>query len=121
MKLSVVAEPAEAFKSWLRSQSQSAVIPTTDNEKRGYAVFMNLTCIMCHNISGTPASGTTAPDLSHLASRPKIAGYSLENTRENLARWIVDPQHFKPGVRMPQHNLALEDVNALVDYLESLQ
>jgi cytochrome c oxidase subunit 2 len=82
---------------------------------------MSLTCVMCHNISGTPASGMTGPDLSHVASRPRIAGNSLENTRSNLARWIVDPQHFKPGVRMPQHTLASEDVTVLLDYLESLR
>jgi cytochrome c oxidase subunit II len=121
MKLAVVAEPSDQFDSWIKAQSQLAAIPTTDNQKHGYATFMNLTCVMCHNISGTPASGMTAPDLSHVASRPKIAGHSLENTRSNLAQWIVDPQHFKPGVRMPQHSLATQDVNALVDYLESLR
>jgi cytochrome c oxidase subunit II len=121
MKLTVVAESPAQFASWLKSQQQPAAVPLTEAQQRGYALFMSLTCVLCHNISGTPANGMTAPDLSHVASRPRIAGASVENTASNLVQWIVDPQHFKPGVRMPQHNLAANDLHALVEYLEHLR
>jgi cytochrome c oxidase subunit 2 len=49
----------------------------------------------------------------------------LENTPENLARWIADPQGVKPGNFMPDLFAeddpgADEDIRALVAYLESL-
>jgi cytochrome c oxidase subunit 2 len=49
----------------------------------------------------------------------------LENTPENLARWIADPQDVKPGNFMPDlfaedDAQAEEEVRALVAYLESL-
>jgi len=61
------------------------------------------------------------PDLTHVASRPSIAGGTLPNTRGNLAGWILDPQHIKPGVRMPNQTLPAADLHALLDYLESLK
>jgi cytochrome c oxidase subunit II len=38
-----------------------------------------------------------------------------------VAGWILDPQAHKPGVRMPQHKLAPDELNALLDYLEILK
>jgi cytochrome c oxidase subunit 2 len=121
MRLSVVAEEPAKFDTWLKAQQRNAAIPQTEEEKRGYAVFMSGTCIMCHNISGAPASGQVGPDLSHVGSRPRIAGAYLENTRSNLVRWILDAQHIKAGSRMPQHHLSDEEVNAIAAYLESLK
>jgi cytochrome c oxidase subunit 2 len=59
--------------------------------------------------------------LTHIASRRSIAAGSLANTRDNLAKWIVDPQSIKPGSRMPATNLSASDLNALVTYLETLK
>jgi cytochrome c oxidase subunit 2 len=50
-----------------------------------------------------------------------IAAATLVNTREHLAQWIKDSQTFKPGNRMPQNNLSDADLQALVDYLQSLK
>ena len=38
-----------------------------------------------------------------------------------LAAWIADPQHIKPGAKMPAHALAPADMQALLAYLGSLQ
>jgi cytochrome c oxidase subunit 2 len=76
---------------------------------------------MCHQIRGTDAGGRSAPELTHLASRESIAAGTLANNRENLKGWIVDSQRFKPGNKMPSHDLGDEDLNALLDYLESLK
>ena len=43
------------------------------------------------------------------------------NTRDHLAAWIADPQAIKPGARMPRMDLAADDMQALLDYLEGLQ
>jgi len=50
-----------------------------------------------------------------------IAAGALPNTRENLATWIVDPQGTKPGVLMPSTELSKEDLNALLDFMETLR
>jgi cytochrome c oxidase subunit 2 len=76
---------------------------------------------MCHAISGTEASAQRAPDLTHLASRPHIAAGALPNDDQNLASWISNPAAHKPGVNMPSHAFAQEDLQSLVAYLRSLK
>jgi cytochrome c oxidase subunit 2 len=121
MAFLVVAQPPEEYAAWVAAQRASAPEPASDRTKRGQQVFLGSTCIMCHAIQGTPARGRTAPDLTHLASRQTIAAGTLANTRGNLAGWILDPQAVKPGANMPPHALAPDDLNALLDYLESLK
>ena len=121
MRLLVIAEPPHVFQRWLEEQRQLAREPTTDEQKRGYDVFLSNTCVMCHTIRGTPAGSRAGPDLTHLASRTTIAAGTLPNERGPLARWILDSQGVKPGNRMPSHAFASGDLEALVAYLESLR
>jgi cytochrome c oxidase subunit 2 len=121
MRLLVVAEEPAKFDQWFHAQQQTARVPETETQKRGYAVFMSRTCIMCHNISGTPANGQLGPDLSHVGSRPRVAGAYLQNTRSNLVHWVLNAQEIKAGSRMPQHHLGMDEVECLADYLESLK
>lgn len=121
MAFDVVAESPEKFNAWYASQLASAAAPADSAVQRGYAVFMQRTCVMCHAVSGTPAGSRVGPDLTHLASRPSLAAGILPHTRENLARWIRDPQLIKPGVRMPPNPLSNEDMTALLDYLATLR
>ena len=82
---------------------------------------MNAGCPLCHSIGGTNASGKVAPDLTHFGSRRSIAAGTAPNRRGHLAAWIVDPQHMKPGSNMPPNAMQGSDLNALLDYMESLQ
>jgi cytochrome c oxidase subunit 2 len=50
-----------------------------------------------------------------------MAAGSFPNTRGYLAGWIANPQNIKPAVKMPPNDLSPDDLNALVDYLESLK
>jgi cytochrome c oxidase subunit 2 len=121
MRLVAVVESPEKFTNWLSDAKQLASPPQTENAKRGFEVFMSKTCVMCHTINGTPASGMVGPNLTHLARRSRIAANSFPANRGYLAGWILNPQHLKPGVRMPQHNLSAEELHALLDYLETLK
>ncbi len=121
MAFLVIAEPLEDYQKWVAAQRSSASEPTDDHSKRGQTVFMSSTCVMCHTIQGTTALGRRAPDLTHVASRLTIAAGTLANTRGNLAGWILDPQNVKPGANMPAHSFASDDLNALLDYLQSLK
>jgi len=121
MALWVVAEPQEQFNAWRQNQTQQAVAAASDVQKRGQQVFFSSTCVMCHSINGTPAGSNIGPNLTHVGSRHMIGAATLVNTREHLAQWIKDSQTFKPGNRMPQNNLSDADLQALVEYLQSLQ
>ena len=121
MALTVVVESPEQFKAWYDDQLKPAAEPSTPEQARGRQVFMSSPCVMCHRIGGTDAGGAVGPDLTHFASRPTIAAGTLENTRGHLAGWVVDSQKIKPGNRMPQNILEPADLQALLDYLQSLK
>lgn len=117
----VVAEPQEQFNAWRQNQTQTSLTPTTESQRRGQQVFLSSTCVMCHTINGTPAASNIGPNLTHIGSRNTIAAATLANTREHLYQWVKDSQSVKPGNRMPQHNFAEGDFQALLDYLQSLK
>lgn len=117
----VIAETPEKFQAWLAQQRQSASEPATDSERRGQQTFLSAPCIMCHTIQGTPAGATIGPNLTHIASRATLAAGTLPNTRGHLSGWIVDPQAIKPGTRMPPNSISAQDLQALLDYLQSLK
>jgi cytochrome c oxidase subunit 2 len=77
-------------------------------------------CIGCHTIGDTKAQGKVGPNLTHFATRGLFAGGVLDNTPENLTRWLTDPPAVKPGTVMPNLHLSPEQISALVAYLESL-
>ena len=120
MALWVVAEPQEQFNAWRQNQTQTSVQPASDSQKRGQQVFLSSTCVMCHSINGTPAGSNIGPNLTHVASRNTIAAATLANTRDHLAQWIKDSQSVKPGNKMPQNSFSEADLQALLDYLQSL-
>jgi cytochrome c oxidase subunit 2 len=82
------------------------------DEQLGAKIYRDRTCTNCHLRS-------VGPDLTHLASRRTLASGALENSPENLAAWLRDPDDFKPGSNMPNFKLSDGDVRALVAYLET--
>ena len=121
MRMQVIAESEKTFQKWLENARKSAPEPQTEIQKRGQKVFLGGTCVMCHTIQGTNAGARLGPNLTHVASRKRIAAGTLPNTTGHLAGWIVDPQKIKPGVRMPQNALSPEDLLALLEYIETLK
>jgi cytochrome c oxidase subunit 2 len=121
MRFKVVAEPEADYQKWLASSRQPAPTPVSESQKKGQAIFLGRSCVMCHTIQGTSAGGMIGPELTHLASRSYLAAGSLPNSRGYLAGWVADAQQIKPGCRMPPNPLAPDELQALLDYLESLQ
>jgi cytochrome c oxidase subunit II len=121
MAFEVVAMPRDQYEDWRTNQLKSATPPEDPELQKGELVFRGRGCAVCHTISGTQAGGKLGPDLTHLASRRTIAAATLPLTPGNLAGWISDPQHIKPGNRMPPVQLAGQELSALVRYLGSLQ
>jgi cytochrome c oxidase subunit 2 len=121
MAFLVIAEPPDQFNAWLDNQRRPAPQPTTAEQQRGQQIFLTRACVMCHQIRGTDAGAVVAPDLTHLATRQSIAAGTLANERDNLRSWITNPQHIKPGNKMPSNTLSDEEMNALLSYLQSLK
>lgn len=109
MSLYVVAEPRKQFDAWLAAEAKPATPPKTQLLERGQQIFLGSACEYCHTIAGTNATGTIGPDLTHLASRLSLAAGTIPNNAGYLACWILDPQHIKPGNRMPATALSGPD------------
>jgi cytochrome c oxidase subunit II len=121
MALFVKAVSDRDFKQWLASQRQPAAEPASEMMRRGRDVFLRATCSQCHSIRGTLAGGAYGPDLTHVGSRATIAAGTLPNTLENLQSWIRNSQQFKPGNKMPPHDLNDGDLRAVAEYLGGLK
>jgi len=119
MLLMVFVESPEKFDAWVRSQQQPAV--QDQNVAAGRRVFETTACINCHAVRGTVADGRFGPDLTHMMSRRTIASGAADNTKANLRLWIQNPDAIKTGSLMPAMQLSNADLDALVDYLETLR
>jgi mono/diheme cytochrome c family protein len=74
-------------------------------------------CHSCHRMEGVVGPVVDAgPPLIDWAERAYIAGI-LPNTRENLARWIMDPSAVSPRTLMPNLGVAPEHARAMAEFL----
>jgi cytochrome c oxidase subunit 2 len=127
MGFMVVAQNAADFHDWLAAQEQPAAAPSDPAAQQGQRVFVSAGCVFCHLVRGLDDKSVDrsaidlGPDLTHLSSRLTIAGASLSQNRGNLAGWVLDPQHVKPGTPMPNQYINAEDLQTLLAYLATLQ
>ncbi|QLG13087.1 cytochrome c oxidase subunit II (plasmid) [Deinococcus sp. D7000] len=123
MRFKVIAQTPQDFQAWLARQARQAAPPPPVQAEAlaGAALFVRQGCGECHTLRGVGARGTVGPDLTHFASRGIIAGGVLDNTPDNLRRWLHNPQAVKPGVRMPNYRLNDAQLRQLTAYLETLQ
>jgi cytochrome c oxidase subunit 2 len=117
MVVFVIAEPMPQFRRWLAANAK----PAPASALPGRKVFERAACGDCHQIRGTSAHGVVGPDLTHVGGRLTLAAGTIANTRQNLDRWIRDPQHYKPGNKMPDLRLSDRDWRALDAYLRTLR
>ncbi len=120
MSFYVIAEPPDQFRAWLANMAAKAPAPSNPAQSAGQQLFLSNQCASCHQIRGTSARGRIGPDLTHLATRGTLAALTLPNDTTHLQEWIHDPQHFKPGNKMPGLNLSDADISSIVTYLRSL-
>lgn len=113
-----VDEPAE-YQRWFENQSKPAV--DEPGVAEGKKVFLTQSCVNCHRIRGTSAAGTYAPDLTHVMSRETLAAGILPNSKDNLRKWIANPQAIKPGCLMPAFGLSDGELDLVVAYLSTLK
>lgn len=120
MAFEVVASSTDEFEQWRQQQLQSAPATSGAALQQGETLF-DSRCGICHRVRGTIAGGIVGPDLTHIMSRRAIGAATLPNNRGNLAAWIADPQHTKPGNLMPRLDLSGPQLTLIRQYVETLK
>jgi cytochrome c oxidase subunit 2 len=121
MSLAVYADPPDQFRTWLADMARPAAPPATVAARTGQKVFLSNACASCHTLRGTPATGVIGPDLTHMATRATLAALTIPNDTNHLSGWLRNPQHVKPGNRMPGLNLSPTEFAELTAYLQGLR
>ncbi len=89
----------------------SSPFPDLDHVALGEGLYGNLGCASCHQLEGVESSeGAPRNGLLHLASKWK---------RGSIANYLMAPEQFHPGGRMPNFRLSEEESGALESFLLS--
>ena len=122
MAFEVVAVPPHEFDAWLQEQGRPAAEATSEAARRGRDIFLGAGCGACHTVRGTSAAGVLGPDLTHLGARRSVGVDTLAATQANIARFISEGQHIKPGNLMPPFRIfPAGDLDAVAAYLAGLR
>lgn len=119
MLLRVFVHAPEDFERWVRDQQQEARRDAAHAE--GRALFATTACVNCHTVRGLTEIGSFGPDLTHLMSRTTLAAGAAVNDEASLVEWLTDPDHIKPGARMPAMKLSDSQIARVAGYLSSLE
>jgi cytochrome c oxidase subunit 2 len=119
MLLRVRVVSPEEFEKWATNEERPAV--NEPGKLKGRETFLSLSCVNCHTVRGTPATGTFGPDLTHLMSRETLGSGIIPNTPENIRSWVRNSQQLKPGCLMPAFTLNESDLDQVLGYLITLR
>jgi cytochrome c oxidase subunit 2 len=118
MGMRVYADPPQRFRAWLARETKP--VAAGAQRQPGFEAFTRNQCASCHTLRGTSARGRVGPDLTHLMTRKSLGALAIPNTRHYLGAWVLDPQRFKPGNRMPGLRISRSDYRQLIAFLRSL-
>jgi cytochrome c len=104
-----------------RTRLEARVQVMTGGESQaGRAAIQKRPCAGCHTIPGIPgAKATVGPPLTNFAARGYIAG-RLQNTPENLVRWLKNPHAVDPQSAMPPMGIDDKEARDIAAYLYTL-
>jgi cytochrome c1 len=78
-------------------------------------------CDTCHSIPGVlTATATVGPPLTQIGLRTYLAG-RIDNTPENMIRWIRQPRSVDPQTAMPETGVTEDDGRNIAAYLYTLR
>jgi cytochrome c oxidase subunit II len=120
MRFRVIVHTKADFEKWVAAQQRPALQPTDPLAQQGQELFAQSACVGCHTITGV-SGGVLGPNLTHFGSRKSMGANLMANTPDNVAKWIENPGHLKPGVLMPDLGMRGEQTKALAAYLLSLK
>ena len=131
MRFRVIAEDDAGFDRWVDSfqTADQQTVQADPLVQRGQQLVAQKGCIGCHTIDGYSSSVAVGnpdfPSLTNFGLRTTVGAAIADNTPENLAAWLRDPQAMKPTNRMPtlwaaDDPNADDEIEAIVAYLLSL-
>jgi mono/diheme cytochrome c family protein len=86
-------------------------------EEHAQLLLHQYACSACHQVPGLVGSATqVGPPLDELARRQFLPG-GQPNTRENLVRWLREPQRIDPQTAMPDLGVTQPHADLMADYL----
>jgi cytochrome c oxidase subunit 2 len=117
---------APAAKDTVRTSSAGASVERPPAQAaavaEGQKLFLAKGCAGCHSLVSLNApKGMLGPNLANIGARLWIAAGTLENTDENLAYWIREPQLVKQGVLMPRLGLNENEAKSIAAYLRTIR
>ena len=94
---------------------------THGDPDRGLVKIDYYGCTSCHVVPGLPgANGLIGPSLDQIASRAYLGGV-LQNTPENMIRWISNAPAISPMTAMPRLDIPDADARGITAYLYTLE
>jgi cytochrome c oxidase subunit 2 len=116
---------ALSFVNWdsagaARTDVAAPDTPTAAPADQGRAFFLSRGCASCHrhdglNVERVSVAGDgalvgviDAPDLTHYQPDPDF-----------VRRWLREPQAVRPGTIMPDLNLSVDEIEALLAFLQT--
>jgi len=104
-----------------QNAEHTAEVTTGGDAKRGAAAIGRYGCGTCHVIPGVSgAVGKVGPPLTGIGARVYLAG-ELQNTPDNMMRWIRNPQGVNPKTLMPNVGVTEQDARDIAGYLYTLR
>ena len=100
-----------------RSADRIARQLTGGDPEKGKLAIANYGCDTCHSIPGvSTATATVGPPLAQIGLRTYLAG-RIDNTPENMIRWIRQPLSVDPQTAMPETGVTESDGRDIAAYL----
>ena len=104
-----------------RSAGRAASAPPMTRSQAGRDVFLAKPCAACHTVRGTPAAGTTGPDLTHVGGRSIHRGRPVRDharLARGLDRRSADAQARQQHADGAAH---ADELRAISAYMASLK
>ncbi|HVL55524.1 MAG TPA: c-type cytochrome [Burkholderiaceae bacterium] len=113
--------PADGATAAAAAARQDAAAAAVGDPVRGKQAIEQYGCAACHRIPGIADDGPpVGPALDRIATRGVIAGV-LPNSRENMIRWLLDPQQVDPQTAMPALGIDPRDAADIAAFLYQLR
>ncbi|WP_318616024.1 cytochrome c oxidase subunit II [Sporosarcina sp. YIM B06819] len=120
MDFKVKTMPRADFDKWVIAMQATDKRVADAATSQGEQLFQQSSCIGCHATSAVGETGAQGPNLASFGDRNRVAGF-MDHDKESLKEWIVDPQKYKPGNKMPAStHFTDQELDALAEYLMGL-
>jgi mono/diheme cytochrome c family protein len=100
---------------------EAAIAMTGGDPDAGRRAIYAYGCGACHTIPGVHgADGLVGPSLKQIGDRVYVAGV-LQNTPNNLVRWVMDAPSVDPSTAMPNLHVTEREARDVACYLYTLR